>query len=257
MNRISHTLMFFALAYSISWTLWIVLFARHLSHLAGAGLLLYLFAVFAPHASAAINTAVEGGWGGLSAFYKMIFRPLPIRWVIVATAVPPLVYLLRDGLVVAFGFNHGAFFQRPPRTLAVLLLGQLAVVFGEEPGWRGFALPRLIKRTGPLVGTLLLGIGWTVWHLPLFLIRGTAQYGSGFMPFLVLLTAWSMVITLVVMRGRGSIIGAMLFHASANVCAFSMWEPKPVGLALAPWAVVAVIAAWKMREWHWAENNWR
>jgi membrane protease YdiL (CAAX protease family) len=161
------------------------------------------------------------------------------------------VYLLRDLLAIAFRLSHGALFQTPPRTVAVLLLGQLAVVLGEEPGWRGFALPRLIERLGRIFGTLVLGIGWAVWHLPLFLVRGTAQYGTAFMPFLILLTAWSMVMTVLVMRARGGLIGAMLFHASANLCSFAMWEPDSPAFALAPWVVVAAIATWRM----WAESR--
>jgi hypothetical protein len=148
MSRVPRTLMFFVLSYSISWPLWILLFVHHLSYLAGAGLWVYLFAVFAPHASAVVNTALESGWHGLRTFYERIFRPLALQWAIVAIAVPPLVYLLRDGLVVTFRFGHGAFFQHPPRTLAVLLLGQLAVVSGEEPGWRGFALSLANNRSG-------------------------------------------------------------------------------------------------------------
>ena len=102
MSRVPRTLMFFALSYSISWPLWIVVFVHHLSHLAGTGLWLYLLAVFAPHASAVVNTALESGWHGLRRFYERIFRPLALQWAIVAIVVPPLVYLVRDGLAVTF-----------------------------------------------------------------------------------------------------------------------------------------------------------
>jgi membrane protease YdiL (CAAX protease family) len=129
----------------------------------------------------------------------------------------------------------------------MLLIGQAIVVLGEEPGWRGFALPRLIARFGPIVGTVILGIAWACWHLPLFMIAGTPQYGTGFVPFALMLIAWSMVITLVVLRARGSVIPAMLFHASANVCAFTMWEPDAQLFALGPWIIAAVIAGWRIR----------
>ena len=59
--------------------------------------------------------------------------------------------------------------------------------------------------------------------------------------------AWSMVITLVVLRAQGSVIPAMLFHASANICAFTIWEPDSPLLGLGPWIVAAVIAGWRMQ----------
>lgn len=190
--------------------------------------------------------AVEGGRAGLRAFYRLVIRRVPVRWGIIAISVPPIVYLTRDVIAIAFHLPHDSFFHHPPRTLAALIFGQLAVVLGEEPGWRGFALPRLIESLGPNVGTLILGIAWAWWHLPL-LVAGTAQYRTPFMPFLVTLTAWSMVITLVVMHTRGSVVAAMLFHASANLCAFTMWEPDAQVFALAPWVVAAAIAGWRLR----------
>jgi len=183
----------------------------------------------------------------LRAFYRLVIRRVPFRWGIIAIAVPPIVYLTRDAIAITFHLPHASFFHRPPRTLAALIFGQLAVVLGEEPGWRGFALPRLIERLGPNGGTLILGIAWALWHLPLFVVAGTAQYGTPFMPFLVTLTAWSMVITLMVMHARGSVVAAMLFHASANLCAFTMWEPDAQVFALGPWIVAAAIASWRMR----------
>ena len=238
---------FFLIAYAISWTAWITLFAKRFSPFAGPGRWLYLTAVLAPHAAAVVSSAAEGGRTELLAFYRRITRQVPFRWAILAICVPPFIDLIRNAIVVGFGLPHGAFLHRPPRTVTALLFGQLVVVAGEEPGWRGFALPRLVACFGPIVGTLVLGIAWACWHLPLFMIAGTPQYGTGFLPFALLLMAWSMVITLVVMRSGGSVIPAMLFHASANICAFTMWEPDAGLLALGPWIPAAVIAGWRMR----------
>jgi len=239
--------MFFLIAYAISWAAWSTLFAQHFSFLVGPGRWLYLTAVLAPHAAAVVSTAAEGGRGGLPAFYRRVLRQVPFQWAMVAICVPPIIYLMRDAIFVVLRLSHGAFFHSPPRTVTALVFGQLAVVLREEPGWRGFALPRLIARFGPIVGTLLLGIAWAFWHLPLFMIAGTPQYGTGFLPFALMLMAWSMVITLLVIRARGSVVPAMLFHASANVCAFTMWEPDAQLLALGPWVVAAVIAGWRIR----------
>ena len=61
---------------------------------------------------------------------------------------------------------------RIPAYVQTLLI--TAVIFGgqEEPGWRGFALPRLEERHSPLVATLILGLGWGVWHIPLYGLAG-------------------------------------------------------------------------------------
>jgi CAAX protease family protein len=239
--------MFFLIAYAISWTAWITLFAQRFCPFAGRGRWLYVAAVIAPHVAALVITAVEGGRAGLRTFYRRVLRQVPFRWVIVAICVPPIVYLIRDAIHVGFSLPHGAFFHHPPRTVSMLIFGQLVVVLGEEPGWRGFALPRLIARFGLLGGTLILGIAWAFWHIPLFMIRGTSQYGTGFLPFALMLMAWSMVITLIVICARGSVVPAMLFHASVNICAFTMWEPDAQLLALGPWVAVALLAGWRMQ----------
>lgn len=238
---------FFVIAYAISWAAWVALFERGLSHLAGPGMWLYLVAVLAPHASALINTLIEGGRAGVRAFYRLFTRRLPFRWAMVAILLPLAVSLTRVAIALVLRLPHGSFFHRPPRTLSMLMFGQLAVVLGEEPGWRGFALPRLIKHFGLMTGTLILGMAWALWHWPLFAVAGTAQYGTPVLPFALLLVAWSMVITLVVIRAHGSVVAAMVFHASANLCSFVIWEPAGLMLALGPWVVVATAAAWMMR----------
>jgi membrane protease YdiL (CAAX protease family) len=96
---------------------------------------------------------------------------------------------------------------------------------GEEIGWRGFALPRMQPRLGPLWGTLLLGVLWSCWHLPDFLTasKGGGQ-GAGWMLFLTNFPVFFLaVISLAVMmtwifnHTGGSIFIAILAHTSVNV----------------------------------------
>jgi uncharacterized protein len=105
--------------------------------------------------------------------------------------------------------------------IAILLLGG---PLGEEPGWRGFALPRLQKRYGPLVGSLVLGVFWGLWHLPaFFLIPGYNGAGSGFVgimsafvPFVIAIMALAVIYTWVSNNARSSLLMVILFHASFN-----------------------------------------
>ncbi len=115
-QRNSRIAMFFLIAYAISRTAWIALFAQHLSPFAWPGRWLYLTAVLAPHGAALMSAAVEGGRAELGAFYRRIVRRVPFRWAIVAICVPPIIYLVRDAVSVGFHLPHDSFFHRPPRT---------------------------------------------------------------------------------------------------------------------------------------------
>jgi membrane protease YdiL (CAAX protease family) len=85
---------------------------------------------------------------------------------------------------------------------------------GEEPGWRGYALPRLEARLGPVRGTVLLAILWTGWHLPLFLMPGwtTASVWS----FALIELGLSGLMTFGANLGRFAVIPCIAMHAAFN-----------------------------------------
>lgn len=97
---------------------------------------------------------------------------------------------------------------------ALLQTMALMAVLGpvEELGWRGLALPLLQRWMAPLWAGGLLGLIWSVWHLPAFLLSGTPQGGWDFMPFFLGTTAVSVILTALFNRSRGSILIAALFH---------------------------------------------
>ena len=239
----SRILTFFTIAYALSWAAWAALLGLHLSPVAGAGRALYIAAILAPHVSAVITAAVEGGSAGIRRFYGVFRWRGPLVWSLAAILVPPGVDLVRDVAYIALALPHDPFVHAPPHSFARLVFGQAVIVLGEEPGWRGFALPRLVARFGPIGGTLMLGVAWAAWHLPLFFMTGTPQYGTPFLPFVAMLTGWSMVMTPLVLRSGGSVIPALLFHASANIGDFTLWEPEAALPDLLPWAVAALVAA--------------
>jgi membrane protease YdiL (CAAX protease family) len=103
--------------------------------------------------------------------------------------------------------------------LVLVLVLVLGGPLGEEPGWRGFALPRLQRLHGPLVGSLILGPLWTFWHLPLNLIptwsHGDAASGGVILTILaglVATVAYTIVFAWVFNNTYGSLLLAILLH---------------------------------------------
>ena len=147
-----------------------------------------------------------------------------VRWYLVALLGIPLVYLLGT---LALPASHGAF--HPVRLAPWLAQYVLVFVVGgivggplfEEPGWRGFALPRLEAGLGPLRGTLLLGVLWGAWHLPQFLLPAGADQNGGLhwstvAVFLLVVVEFSVVLAWIFNHTRGSLPLVMLPHASLN-----------------------------------------
>jgi uncharacterized protein len=85
---------------------------------------------------------------------------------------------------------------------------------GEEPGWRGFALPRLLERHGPLLGTAVLSVVWGMWHLPNVLFGGWT--GLSFSLWMALTIASTFIYTWVYNNTGGSILLAALLHGAIN-----------------------------------------
>ena len=161
-----HRLIFyFALTYAISWPLWL------LSRLAGGtfGTVLLVVGAFGLLLAAAITIRSSGD--SLIEWLRSIIRwRMPVRFYVYALGLPVLIMAVMNAVLAALGQQPDASLLsgRIPAYLQTLLV--TAVIFGgqEEPGWRGFALPRLEQRHAPLVATLILGFGWGVWHIPLY-----------------------------------------------------------------------------------------
>jgi membrane protease YdiL (CAAX protease family) len=89
---------------------------------------------------------------------------------------------------------------------------------GEEFGWRGFALPRLLAHASPLQASIQLGVVHTLWHAPLFLIPGMPQAQVSFPAFAVGVIAIAILDTFLYLRTTGNLLLAILVHLLANAC---------------------------------------
>jgi uncharacterized protein len=184
-------------------------------------------AFFGPTLSALLMTAVLEGKPGIGRLLRgyTLWR-VGLRWyLVVLLGIPALILL--SALTVPG--NVATF--RAPASLFLLTYVLFYLVFlafsgplGEEAGWRGFALPRLQHRYGPLAGTLILGVLWGLWHLPLGLfIPGFNGAGTGFLgislpfvEFVIFAIALRFLITWVFNNVRGSLLLVLLLHTSYN-----------------------------------------
>jgi membrane protease YdiL (CAAX protease family) len=103
-----------------------------------------------------------------------------------------------------------------------LLVAHSAFAVGEELGWRGFMLPRVLRQHGWLASGLIVGFLWAVWHYPPWIAVNYAVTGSIWKTAAIVGlasttgVAFSLMITLLFTRTRGSLVPALLFHGAAN-----------------------------------------
>ncbi len=210
---------FFVLAYAVSWGLLLVLYDMMR---APAALVIFIQTLGPTIAARIVLTTI----GGRVAYLEMRrggrLWHVPFRWYLVALAGIPAACL---GAVAVLPGGNGAFQIASAGSMAstfaiFLVIGFFSGPLFEEPGWRGFALPRLERDRGPLVGTLILGIVWGAWHLPQFLVPEWAAQNGGsdtatIAAFLVLVMTLSPLLTWVY-NHTGSLFLAMVTHASIN-----------------------------------------
>jgi uncharacterized protein len=153
---------FVAMAYGISWSLWAVAYA-------GGGDVPFLAGVFGPAIAAFVVLRQTGG--SLREWARSIVHwRVPLRWWAYALGLPVLLFGAVTLVLQVLGrpVDWGLALDRAPAYagtwLFVLVLGGAM----EEPGWRGYGLPHLLETHTPVRATLLLGLVWGVWHVPIY-----------------------------------------------------------------------------------------
>ncbi|WP_395645571.1 CPBP family intramembrane glutamic endopeptidase [Terricaulis sp.] len=180
--------------------------------------IIYL-AVFAPSVAALICAR----WQGAHALRDLLSRLL--RWRINPIWLAAAI-LLPLCLGVAPRWLAAAASGEPPPLASLLAPAGLAGLaaatladpgpLGEELGWRGFALPRLLQRMNGVQAALLLGAIWALWHVPAFFIAGMPQSQIPFIPWLVCTLALSVLMAWVTNGAQGALAPAMLMHWGWN-----------------------------------------
>ena len=206
---------FFVLAYALSW---IILVPAGLGLLPDSAGILAWLSPFGPAGAALVVTALTGGRTAMGQLmWRMVQWRVGIHWYLLILFGVPLLELLGAFAVLGsvpledLAQNWPLIFTSylPQALVAVVVIG-----LAEETGWRGFALPRLQEWRGPLVGTSVLAVVWSGWHLPNVLFGGWT--GVSYALWLVGTLAVAFVYTWVFNNTGGSILLAALLHGAIN-----------------------------------------
>ncbi len=254
--RETHGLLtFFGFAFAWSWGLWLLIPSFDLD--GGAAESLRIIGRFGPSLAAVVIATVHGGRHGLGRLLQPLrrWRAASRLWV-VALLGPPAVVLAAIAVAATSGTPPGPF--NDPRTLYLVVPAFVTILIiggplGEEIGWRGFALDRLQARLGPVVASLLLGLVWGLWHLPLFLNPDDVQSGLPLVTYLGQTTTTAFVYTWLWNRSR-SLPVVLALHTATNVAAgvFPLLVPEapshvPITVAVGIAAVIALGLSWATR----------
>ena len=224
---------------------------------------LFMLAVYAPSISAIVVTGFIDGVAGIRRLLGGFFRwRIGIQWYLAILVGIPMLS------VIAILIN-AAITQTPLRidhwyqlfllgptghwiadaagagglwSVVLVILGSFFAdpgPFGEELGWRGFALPRLLNGRSALVAGVILGIIWGVWHLPAFLIGGTPQNSMSFPLFIVGAVGISVLMTWAFKGTGSSVLSAVLIHWTFNTCS----DLTKMPLALVSVGLIVIAAA--------------
>jgi membrane protease YdiL (CAAX protease family) len=167
-----------------------------------------------PVVAALIVVPITGGKAGLKEWASRIVRwRVGLKWYAIALLLPMALAVAAVTLNVLMGAADLTFahLSDPIDLLIVVFLEIFLIVgLGEEPGWRGYALPRLQEGRSALSATLILAVFGVIWHVPLFL-TGDSPWSN--IPIIV---AGYIFFTWLFNNTRGSVLIALLLHTSAN-----------------------------------------
>ena len=219
------------------------------------GLFLFI-GTFSPLFSAIIVAYLLQGKSDLQDIFSRVKKwKVGIRWYVFALFCTAAVTLSAVGIHVFLGGI--AEFPLARKELWVIPVAFIYVfvfsVLGEEPGWWGFLLPALIKRTAPAYASLGVAIAWGLWHLPLFFTEGNMHQDIPILLFLVQITAFSFLYTWMHIKTYGSLLIVMVFHAASNATLGivpvlpqqAAGSIKPLGISVAMLVIITAYIIWK------------
>ncbi|MEO8068817.1 MAG: type II CAAX endopeptidase family protein [Flavobacteriales bacterium] len=241
---------FFLIAYGLSWLIWSPLWLPAFGVMGLPVLPLnHALGGLGPMLAAFICSAREDGKAGVGRSLRSMVDARAPSLMAVALLAP--VVLLAVGMLFVEGpFDAGGILRTKEFPamgfISFLLYNLFFFGFGEEVGWRGFALPRMQQSMNALWASVLLTFFWALWHWPLFLYRPgyTSMDAAGITGWLFSLLTGSVLLTWLFNSSRGSLLVVAIFHATVDI-AFTCEAATPavvgiLGALITMWGIAVV-----------------
>jgi membrane protease YdiL (CAAX protease family) len=256
-----HTVIsYFLVAYAISWAVWIPMAVAGLRAYQGSAWPSHIPGLLGPLAAALLMTALIGGRDGLKDLLgRMVRWRVAQRWYLAALSPLGFFGIAAVAMVVS---GHGSpdfaelcrFSSMPIVAAPVMWLLLLATGYAEETGWRGFAVPQLLKTRSLLTTGLIVGVLWALWHGPsMFVIENYRQLGLSFLPpFFFGTVAGSIFLAWLYRASGGSVFIVSVWHATYNLFAGTAAAHGLVAAIVSTgvmvWAVLIIVV--ELRKWN-------
>lgn len=224
------------------------------------GLVLVLLAALGPMVTGIAFTYLTRDKEGRRDYWKRVisFNRIPARWYLVILLFVPILNGLAALLDMLIGGTGGTWGETAlnaltsPSSIIPSILFATLFPFIEELGWRGYVLDRLQEKHNALISSLILGIVWSLWHLPTFFIRDSYQASLGigtlaFWLFFAGIIPLTFIFTWIYNNTNRSTLAVILFHAMVNFTGelFTLTE-RADNLTIGLWFVsaIAVTVVW-------------
>ncbi len=231
-NTVRKPFVFFLLTFAYSWLLWLP------SILSGWGVeipfnitaytsVVVPIGAFAPLLAAITLIFRQGRWPGVKAFFRKAFdfRVKPLYYIL-AFLLPIVIHAIAHYLAPMMGLEIAdtlmpADLPVQPIVMAIPYFFLMLIIGGgqEEFGWRGYAQEPLQDRFGVVPASLLIGVIWGFWHLPLWVMPGDGHSTYPFIAFLLMTTSISVVYAWLYNTSGKKLTIAIIFHAMNNTAA--------------------------------------
>ncbi len=247
---------YFILALGWSWLFWLPVVFAGMDISVTPGIVLFIIGILGPAVSGILLTCLTGDqqqrrdyWSRLTSFRRI--RP---SWYAIIILIAPVCSILAilTGLAIKGSLpSFDTAVSYVTRPLTIIPFAIVTMIYGplpEELGWRGYALDRLQRKWNALASSLVLGVIWAVWHLPVFFIRGSLlsevvprwsmQFWVSMGPGIL---ALAVVMTWIYNNTQRSILAAILFHFMVNFTLEFLRLPGDFKIYLFVWLTIIAI----------------